>query len=220
MATTNPNNNLSPLVPAWVGKTWHVSQVETGKNFGVWAPDTVTFTDTTTGTTVDILSSGQSQNITQSTTSPQSTPWRWGTLEPGSVTASIAASSSGLPIEVSGQTAWGQPFRINYPYGDDETLACYLDAPAPQLPGNAVALGVIAGTLLGATVGFLARSRVIGALAGFAGTTAGLLVARIVTNNGTSSSTPTWVANDGPAGRLIKPGPHPIGRTTPDAARA
>jgi hypothetical protein len=165
----------------------------------------VTFTDTATGTTVDILSSGQSQNNTQSTTSLQVTPWRWGTLEPGSVAGAVSSPTS----PITGQTSWGQPFHIECPYGGDEkTLACFMDGPPTQVPWNAVALGTIVGTLIGAAVGFFVRSPGVGALAGFVGAAAGSTVAARAGLTGVATSTPTWVANDGQGGRLGKPGPH------------
>jgi hypothetical protein len=210
---SSQSDRSSQLVSNWIDKIWYVDEVNTGNNFGVWAPDTVTFANVTAGTMVKILSSGLSQNLVAQT-SNQPTPWPWGTLNQGSVAASLSSQSP----SVTGQTTWGQPFHIDYPYnGDPKKLACYIDSPH-KIPWNSVALGAIAGTLLGAAVGFAARSPGVGALAGLIAATAGsLAVAADVINifNGMGGgSTPTWVANDGPSGRPGKPGPHPVDEAT------
>ena len=191
MAITQIDPALSdPLMPAWAGKPWHVSAVDSN-NFGVQAPDTVTFT----GTTVQILNQSQ----TQSSTTSQSAPWPWGTLDPGSVAFALLSPGS----NVTGQTSWGQPFHLECPYqGNEHKLACFMDESSPQFPWNAVALGTIAGTLLGALAGFIARSPVVGMLAGLLGSTIGsLVVARDGYNESLTGPNPTWVATDGIAGK-------------------
>jgi hypothetical protein len=218
MASGQSNRSSQPASD-WIDKVWHIEQVN-GSHFGVWSPDVVTFANVTTGTMVQILSSNLSQNIAQQTTSNQPAPWPWGTLNQSSVTT--AMSSAGSIIQVTGQTTWGQPFRIEYPYnGNPKKLACYIDESPSQIPWNSVALGTIAGTVLGAAVGFAARFPGVGALAGLVAAAASLMVARTVTATtnpipiGGGGSTPTWVANDGPpGGRPGQPGPHLVDGTT------
>jgi hypothetical protein len=201
------SNPASPVAADWIDKIWYVEQVDDNP-FGVSAPDPVTFANLGTGTTVQILSSGFSQNIAQ--TSNQPAPWPWGTLHQSSVATAMSSTSS--PLEIAGQTTWGQPFHIEYPYNrNPKKLACYIDKRARRIPWDAVALGTISGTLLGAVVGFAARSPGVGALAGLAAAAAGSLAMAIHVLNATQGGgpTPTWVANDGPpAGGPGQPGPH------------
>jgi hypothetical protein len=217
---SSQSNRSSQLVSHWIDKIWYVDEVDQNNNFGVWAPDTVTFANEGTGTTVQILSSGLSQNIVPQTSS-QPAPWPWGTLHQTSV--ATALSSQSPSVRITGKTTWGQSFHIDYPYnGDPKKLACYLDKPSNQIPWTRVALGAIAGTLFGAAVGFAARSPVVGALASLiAATTGSLITARGIPTAGSyhpvqgGGSTPTWVANDGPpGGRPGQPGPHLVDGTT------
>jgi hypothetical protein len=215
---SNQSNQSNQPLSNWIDKIWYVEEVNTN-NLGVSAPDAVTFANMTTGTMVQILSSGLSQNLVAQTSS-QPAPWPWGTLQQSSVAASMSSQSSS--VRVTGQTTWGQPFHIDYPYnGDPKKLACYIDKPSNQISWTRVALGAIAGTLLGAAVGFAARSPVVGALAGqIAATTGSLITARGIPTAGSyhpvqgGGSTPTWVANDGPSGRPGRPGPHPVDEAT------
>jgi hypothetical protein len=213
------SNQASQVASDWIDKIWYVEQVN-GNHFGVSAHDPVTFANLGTGTTVQILSSSLSQSTTSQTASSQTAPWPWGTLSPSSVTAAMSSDSS--TVEVTGQTTWGQTFHIKYPYnGNPKKLACFIDKVPPEIPWNSVALGTIAGTLLGVVAGFAARSPGVGALAGLVAATVSSLVARAVTATtnpipvGGGGSTPTWVANDGPpGGRPGQPGPHLVDGTT------
>jgi hypothetical protein len=212
---SNPSNRSGQLASNWIDKIWYVEQVDTdNNNFGVWAPDIVTFANVTTGTMVQILSSGASQNIVAQTSS-QPAPWPWGTLSQSSVATSM--SSQGSSVRITGQTTWGQPFHIEYPYnGDPKRLACFIDKRSRRIPWDGVALGTVAGALLGAAVGFAFGAPLLGVTAGSIAAAAGAAFAGgvfpAVQGGG---STPTWVANDGPpGGRPGQPGPHLVDGTT------
>jgi hypothetical protein len=184
-------NNSNQIIPTWMSDSWQMATVDPS-TLASHVTDSVVF-HLANPSHITVLFHGSNSNSSTF----------WGSLDSSSVTA--AALSTAAKTTVKGVTSSGQPFHIDH---TDGLLTCTLDNFALQTPWHAVALGVIAGTLLGAVGGLAARSSVLGALAGLIGATTGsLIVARAgALNKVLDGSTPTWVANDGQ---------HPVGKPRP-----
>lgn len=178
----------------WMNQPWQVVSVDSGSG-SLGVTDTVTFT--TQNTITYQHSTSQTLNSPQSSNSSQFAQI-WGTWNPSTVTTT----------RLAGYTSPGQtPFHIEYVNGQ---LKCYLDSPSPPRRFWAVILGMILGTSAGALGGVVAGfpAAVSALVALVASLPASLFAARIASPEGTTS-TATWVANEGGmGGRETLPGPH------------
>jgi hypothetical protein len=133
----------------------------------------------------------------------------WGILSASSVTSNA--------VSVSGVTASGQPFQIDYTSG---TLQCRLDDTSTQGRLQAGGRGRTAVTSSPQAMARVVASQEVGG-GSTPATTSPLAAARIIDSQyGGGGSTPTWVASDGGSNRIGKPGPYPMVKATPDAVRA
>jgi hypothetical protein len=163
---TNDSN-----IPAWMSEPW---QMTTMNGSSLTTTFNVAF-DTSDPLNVKVVFHDGSSTY-------------WGVLSASSVTSNA--------VSVSGVTASGQPFQIDYTSGTLGTLQCRLDDTSTQGRVKTRGPGRTA-----VTASPLAAARVI------------------ASQDGGGGSTPTWVANDTGSGRGIK-WPHPRTGGTPDAVQA